>query len=163
MISMGTFCSSHFSLYRALLSTTRPTRLGEPPPVSLLLWSRGGLVIDIGRIQVGKNSDSLKRISWPAWILEPWILGGWHSYSGKGCTRNSKYHLPILHLALPVTHQRLHSQHTAHLTLPITHWTLHAVHCTCHSAHFTMHTSQCSLHSAHFTVHTSQYTLETTQ
>ena len=41
---MGTICSSHFSLYRAFLST-RPTRLGEPPPVSLLLWSRGGLVI----------------------------------------------------------------------------------------------------------------------
>ena len=44
MISMGTICSSHFSLYRAFLST-RPTRLGEPPPVGLLLWSRGGLVI----------------------------------------------------------------------------------------------------------------------
>ena len=44
MISMGTICSSHFSLYRAFLST-RPTRLGEPPLVSLLLWSRGGLVI----------------------------------------------------------------------------------------------------------------------
>ena len=36
--------SSHKSLYRDFLST-RPTRLGEPPPVSLLLWSRGGLVI----------------------------------------------------------------------------------------------------------------------
>ena len=42
---MGTICSSHFSLYRGFLST-RPTRLGEPPPVSLLLWSRGGLVIE---------------------------------------------------------------------------------------------------------------------
>ena len=40
--SMGTICSSHKSLYMA----TRPTRLGEPPQVSLLLWSRGGLVID---------------------------------------------------------------------------------------------------------------------
>ena len=44
MLSMGTICSSHISLYRAFLST-RPTRLGEPPPVSLLLWSKGGLVI----------------------------------------------------------------------------------------------------------------------
>ena len=41
---MGTICISHFSLYRAFLSTS-PPRLGEPPPVSLLLWSRGGLVI----------------------------------------------------------------------------------------------------------------------
>ena len=48
MISMGTISSSHFSLYRAFLST-RPTRLGEPPPVSLLLWSRGGLVIGQSR------------------------------------------------------------------------------------------------------------------
>ena len=44
MKSIGTICSSHSSLYRAFLST-RPTRLGEPPPVSLLSWSRGGLVI----------------------------------------------------------------------------------------------------------------------
>ena len=44
MKSMGTICSSHFSLYRAFLST-RSTILGEPPPVSLLSWSRGGLVI----------------------------------------------------------------------------------------------------------------------
>ena len=44
MKSMDTICSSHKSLYRDFLST-RPTRLGEPPPVSLLLWSRGGLVI----------------------------------------------------------------------------------------------------------------------
>ena len=43
---MDTICSSHKSLYRDFLST-RPTRLGEPPPVSLLLWSRGGLVIGI--------------------------------------------------------------------------------------------------------------------
>ena len=43
---MDTICSSHTSLYREFLST-RPTRLGEPPPVSLLLWSRGGLVIGL--------------------------------------------------------------------------------------------------------------------
>ena len=45
MKSMGTICSSHKYLYRDFLST-RPTRLGEPPLVSLLLWSRGGLVIE---------------------------------------------------------------------------------------------------------------------
>ena len=44
MKSMGTIWSSHKYLYRDFLST-RPTRLGEPPPVSLLFWSRGGLVI----------------------------------------------------------------------------------------------------------------------
>ena len=42
---MDNICSSHKSLYRDFLST-RPTILGEPPPVSLLLWSRGGLVIE---------------------------------------------------------------------------------------------------------------------
>ena len=42
---MGNICSSHESLYRAFLST-RSTILGEPQPVSLLSWSRGGLVID---------------------------------------------------------------------------------------------------------------------
>ena len=41
---MGTICSSHKSLFIDFLST-RPTRLGEPPRVSLLLWSRGGLVM----------------------------------------------------------------------------------------------------------------------
>ena len=44
---METICSSHKSLYRNFLPT-RPNRLGEPPPVSLLLWSRGGLVIETG-------------------------------------------------------------------------------------------------------------------
>ena len=39
MKSMATICTSHKSLYRDFLPT-RPTRLGEPPPVSLLLWSR---------------------------------------------------------------------------------------------------------------------------
>ena len=48
---MDTICSSHKSLYRDFLST-RPTRLGEPPPVSLLLWSRGGLVIAIDPSEV---------------------------------------------------------------------------------------------------------------
>ena len=33
----------------------RTTRLGEPPPVSLLSWSRGGLVNDIGPIWSGSE------------------------------------------------------------------------------------------------------------
>ena len=40
---METVCNSQFPLYRDFHSR-RPTRLGEPPPVSLLSWSRGGLV-----------------------------------------------------------------------------------------------------------------------
>ena len=40
---MEEFCCSQFPLYRDLHST-RSARLGEPPPVSLLSWSRGGLV-----------------------------------------------------------------------------------------------------------------------
>ena len=51
---MDTICSSHKSLYRDFLSM-RPTRLGEPPPVSLLLWSRGGLVIEVNPIMIGSS------------------------------------------------------------------------------------------------------------
>ena len=47
MKSMGTICNSHKSLYRDFLST-RPNRLREPLAVSLLLWSRGGLVNGFG-------------------------------------------------------------------------------------------------------------------
>ena len=56
MKSMGSICSSHFTLYRAFLST-RSTILGEPPPVSLLSWSRGGLVIALGVIHSRPRRD----------------------------------------------------------------------------------------------------------
>lgn len=38
-----TVCSSHFPLFRGFHSS-RSTRMWEPPPVSQLFWSRGGVV-----------------------------------------------------------------------------------------------------------------------
>ena len=40
---METICSSHKSLYRDL-PLSEDHKIREPPPVSILSWSRGGLV-----------------------------------------------------------------------------------------------------------------------
>ena len=44
------WCVAALTLY---VSSTRSIRLGEPPPVSLLFWSKGGLVNCLGSYRIG--------------------------------------------------------------------------------------------------------------
>ena len=68
MESIDNICSSCKSLYRDFLST-RPTRLEEPPLVSLLLSSRGGLMIDWGLTRPSQVDELVQTTNCPGWWL----------------------------------------------------------------------------------------------
>ena len=80
-------CSSNKSLYRDFLST-RPTRLGEPPPVSLLLWSRGGLVIG--------NYEAFVLVDcWQLWKIQPHLITNKHDVVTRTTSSGSNFQLPL--------------------------------------------------------------------